>query len=153
MSEETDIEAKEKKIGSTEKMIRNILVSSIIKKAEKHEQLHENVQLRFYPFFDGVEVNCRYDLLIDFIRKEELGFVDISGPLRYTLRQFVEPYIQNLYITINQKENIEINDIRIIIKCTKQDATYKDLEAFLYNKGRSVRKLCVSEFVKKEEEE
>ena len=130
-----------------EQQIREILAKAIKKQAIANEIEHKDVQIQFVPFIDGEEIVCRYLLLIDYTPKEELSFTKIAGAINYLWKASIEQYIKQLYILINENENIELSDIRILIMATKNDPTIDDLKAFLYRKGELVRELEVSEFV------
>lgn len=140
-------------MSTAESQIRRILANCINKYAKENNVKATDIQIRFYPFVDGNEIDCRYSLLIDCKVKEELSFTDVAEIWNMAFQPFIEQYIVVLYNLINENEGLEMKNIRIIIQATKEDPSGQDLVAFLYNCGKQVRELKFSEFVQGKEEE
>lgn len=140
-------------MSTAESQIRRILANCINKYAKENDVKATDIQIRFYPFVDGTDIDCRYSLLVDCKFKEELSFTDVAGIWNMAFQPFIEQYIVVLYNLIHENEGLEMKNIRIIIQATKENPEKENLVAFLYNCGKQVRELKVSEFVQGKEDD
>lgn len=131
-----------------EKQIRGILSKAINTLAKDNNVDAKAVKIGFYPFDKGGnDIDCRYCLFVNNAFKEEITYQDISGIWFMALQPIVEGYIKQLFLLINSNENIELNDIRIVIKPTSENPKHEDLKAFLFEGSHKKRVLDVAEFV------
>ena len=133
--------------------IRDMLRGCLVKQSKDNNIPLNALQLRFSSYFENEEIQCKYELLNDYSLFKELTFIEIAGLFKAMFKNVVEAYICQLYEIINEKEDIELANIRIIIQCTASNPTTDDLIAHLFNRNKLVRELKVSEFVKGSEPE
>lgn len=136
-----------------ESEIRQILVKCLVNQSEENKTPLKDVQIRFLPFVNAEDLECKYQLLIDYKPVKDLSFIDIASIWKMPFKAMIEAYIIQLFMVINEREGIEIPNIRLLIQATANNPTEKDLIAYLYDKSKLVRELKVSEFVGQEEEE
>lgn len=135
---------------SVESIIRNLFVGFIVDKSKDLELSQKDVQIRFKVLRDGIDLDCRYELLLDYKFKDELSFSDISGFWYANLRDLIEGFVKQLFSILNESENIDINKLRIIIASDSENTKKENIQAYLYNEGKFIRKVEVSEFVTNE---
>ena len=132
--------------------IRKILVKCLVAQSEKNDRSLKDTQIMFYPaVLDDVE--CRYGLLNDYVFDKELKYSEVAGLLNLAIKPIIEGYVLSLYGLICENEGIEVPNIQIIIQATKTNPGVNDLVANLFDKGKLIRELNVSEFIGKPEVE